>query len=217
MKKLNCEYLVFDFNGTLVDDIDICLFLLNKMLKEKGHNGNIDKDKYLSIFTFPIIEYYKEAGFEFPKDDFEGMAKVFDVDYRNYFSKLKLFDDVIEVLSYFKKNNKKLILLSATKQSNLEMETKEKKIYDFFDEIIGIKDVYGASKIDEAKNYFSSLDIDMDNVVFIGDTIHDYEVSSILKGNCILVSRGHQSEERLKTCKNAIISSTLKEIEDIII
>ncbi len=216
MNKINAEYIVFDFNGTLIDDIDICLFLLNKMLKEKGHDGNIGKDRYLSIFTFPIIDYYESAGFKFPEDDFPQLAKEFDLDYRNGFNNLKLFDDVVEVLDFFKKKNKKLIVLSATKQSSLDEELKQKGIYDFFDTVIGIKDIYGRSKVEEAIAFFSSKNIDMNDVVFIGDTLHDNEVAERLKGHSILVARGHQSKERLQGASNALIVDTLKELENII-
>ncbi len=216
MENIKADYIVFDFNGTLIDDLDICLFLLNKMLKEKGHLGNIEKKRYLSIFTFPIIDYYTEAGFNFPDDNFEALAKEFDEDYRNGFNYLKLFDDVIEVLDFFKKKNKKLIVLSATKQSSLEEELKQKGIYDFFDAVIGIKDIYGRSKIEEAKQYFLSSNIDMNNVAFVGDTLHDDEASRALNGSSILVARGHQSKERLQSAKNALIIDTLKELENII-
>ncbi len=216
MNKINAEYIVFDFNGTLIDDIDICLFLLNKMLKEKGHDGNIEKDRYLSIFTFPIIDYYESAGFKFPEDDFPQLAKEFDLDYRNGFNNLKLFDDVVEVLNFFKKKNKKLIVLSATKQSSLDEELKQKGIYDFFDAVIGIKDIYGRSKVEEAIAFFSSKNIDMNDVVFIGDTLHDNEVAERLQGHSILVARGHQSKERLQAASNALIVDTLKELENII-
>ena len=35
------------------------------------------------------------------------------------------------------------------------------------------------------------------NILLIGDTIHDYEVAKEIDADCILVSQGHQDEERL--------------------
>ncbi len=215
MDKINSNTLVFDFNGTLIDDLDICLELLNKMLKEKGHEGNISKEKYLSIFTFPIIDYYTESGFRFPKDDFPSLAKEFDIDYRNAFPNLKLFSDVKEVLAYFHKK-KRLIVLSATKQDNLEEELKMNGIYDYFDAVIGIKDIYGRSKVGEAKEYFSKTNINPEEMTFIGDTLHDDEVAKEIGGKSILVARGHQNKERLSSAKDAIILNSLKELETII-
>lgn len=216
MDKISCNTLVFDFNGTLVDDIDICLELLNKMLKERNHDGNISKEKYFSIFTFPIIEYYRRAGFVFPEDDFDALAVEFHQDYENAFPLQKPFPDVIDVLNHFKKN-KRLMVLSATKQDQLENELKILGIYEYFEEIIGIKDILGKSKINEAKDFFSREEIDPNDVVFVGDTLHDAEVAKEIGGHSILISRGHQNLETLQQSKNSLILNTLEELKDIII
>ena len=216
MEKIACETIVFDFNGTLIDDLNICLRLLNEMLIEKGHPGNIDKDKYLSVFTFPVMDYYIQCGFRFPEDDFPALAKEFDQKYRDAFPSLPLFSDVMEVLAFFK-GKKKLIVLSATKQENLEEELKIKGISPFFDRIIGVKDIYGRSKIAEAKEYFSKQNQDLREVVFVGDTLHDNEVAKEIGGASILIARGHQSKERLLKAKNALVLGTLKELETILI
>lgn len=186
------------------------------MLIEKGHPGNIDKKKYLSIFTFPVIDYYAESGFHFPEDDFPTLAKEFDQNYRNAFPSLPLFPDVKDVLTFFKEK-KKLIVLSATKQENLEEELKIKGIYDFFDNVIGIKDIFGRSKIAEAKEYFSKQKQDLSKVVFVGDTLHDNEVAKEIGGASILIARGHQSKERLLKAENALVLDSLKELEAILI
>ena len=55
---------IFDFNGTILDDLDLCFNILNKMLNMYNH-PSISKGRYLDIFTFPVIEYYKKAGFNF--------------------------------------------------------------------------------------------------------------------------------------------------------
>ena len=39
------KYVFFDFNGTILDDVDLCLNLLNEMLSLKGHNP-VSKERY---------------------------------------------------------------------------------------------------------------------------------------------------------------------------
>ena len=51
------KYIFFDFNGTIIDDVDLCLELLNKLLKSQN-KPTFDIDGYKKIFTFPIIKYY---------------------------------------------------------------------------------------------------------------------------------------------------------------
>lgn len=216
MDKISCDTLVFDFNGTLVNDIDICLELLNKMLKERGHDGNISKERYFSIFTFPIIEYYRRAGFIFPEDDFNALATEFHNDYDAAFKYQKLFPDVIDVLNYFKKD-KRLIVLSASRQDKLENELEMLGISKYFNAIIGIKDILGKSKINEAKEFFGKERIKPDDIIFIGDTLHDAEVAKEIGGHSILIARGHQNLEILKQSKNSIILNNLEELKNIVI
>ena len=66
----------FDFNGTIINDVDLCISLLNEMLLNKNH-PTIERDEYFNIFTFPIIEYYKKAGFTFENYSFEELANYF--------------------------------------------------------------------------------------------------------------------------------------------
>ena len=51
------KHIFLDFNGTLLDDLDLCLDLLNWMLKDQN-KPIVKKDKYKNIFTFPVKNYY---------------------------------------------------------------------------------------------------------------------------------------------------------------
>ena len=48
------KHVFFDFNGTLLDDVNLCLDLLNYLLKGQNKETK-DIETYKSIFTFPII------------------------------------------------------------------------------------------------------------------------------------------------------------------
>ena len=47
------KYIIFDFNGTIIDDVDLCLDLLNQMLVLEGLK-TFDVDGYKEIFTFEL-------------------------------------------------------------------------------------------------------------------------------------------------------------------
>ena len=49
--------------------------------------------------------------------------------------------------------------------------------------------------------------IDKEHVLFIGDTLHDLDVANEMGVHCLLVSRGHHSEERLKEASSAIVGN----------
>lgn len=211
---MDIKTLVFDYNGTLIDDRWLCLELLNKMLRSSGH-PEVSEERYLEIFTFPIIDYYRKAGFLFPpegKDDFDGLAKGFDQEYRVRFKECSLFPDVIETLTKYR-GRKRLILLSATKTSSLIEQAKTLGILSYFDGVIGIGDIFAKSKLEEAKLYFSlHSEIDLASTLFIGDTVHDVEVGKALKGQTAVVSRGHQSKKVLLASHPDFFFPTLKSL-----
>ena len=203
------DYIFFDFNGTLVDDVDLCLDLLNEMLLQSGHK-EVSKETYLKIFTFPIKTYYERAGFDFSKDDFDLLAKQFIKEYTSRNIYCALYDDVIEVLDTLKKEGKILIILSA---SEIEMMNKQLDMYgirSYFKHIIGKSDIYASGKSELGINFIKNSHLDLDKCVFIGDTLHDEETALAMGISCILVSRGHQDKEILSRGHSKVVSS-LKE------
>ena len=207
MKKV--ENILFDFNGTIVDDLDLCLNLLNTMLSMCNHK-KVSKEKYLEIFTFPVIEYYKKAGFIFPKDDFPKLANYFIEEYKKENGNCLLNEGVIEILEYFKKLNKNLVIVSASEINLLKDQSKTYKIEQYFNDISGLDNINASSKIESARSFLKTKNYDLTKTVFIGDTLHDYEVAQELNVECILVCKGHQSKERLQTCHCLVIDNILE-------
>ena len=211
MKLNNYEYIIFDFNGTILDDVDLCIYILNYMLEEHGYR-KVTKERYLDIFTFPIIEYYKLAGFDFNKHSFHDLSIEFINMYQQASLKCLIYDGVIELLNKLKQLNKKIILLSASQIDNLLEQTNHFDITKYFDKILGLDNIQAKSKIDVAKKYFIDNNINLSKAIMIGDTIHDMEVANELNINSVLIANGHQSYNRLKKIKKEVYR-TIKEIE----
>ena len=101
----------FDFNGTLIDDIDLTLDIENKLLVQRGLNA-VTKEFYLDNFCFPVINYYKKSGFDLTKINFSELNAEFMNEYTERFLKdSKLFDDVEITLKKLKENGAKAVSL----------------------------------------------------------------------------------------------------------
>ncbi|MBR7160424.1 MAG: hypothetical protein IKD20_05250 [Clostridia bacterium] len=59
--------IIYDWNGTLLNDVDLCYDLLLVLLDKYGL-PRISMDRYKEVFTFPIIDYYRAVGFNFDID-----------------------------------------------------------------------------------------------------------------------------------------------------
>ena len=203
------KYIVFDFNGTIIDDVQLCLDLLNEML-EVENLPLVSYSKYKDIFTFPIIEYYKRAGFTFKNRSFKEMSEWFVKKYQPESFKCNLFKGIRETIVSLKEEGYKIILLSASQIDNLKEQTDRFNITSLFDIILGIDNIEAKSKLEIARNYFISNNINTRECLFIGDSTHDYEVGSTLGGDVILVTYGHQSKEVLSTCNVPLIDEIIE-------
>lgn len=198
------KYIVWDWNGTLLDDVDVCLESINIVLERYKLPKLKSVKEYRENFCFPIINYYKAIGFDFTKYSFKTVGKEFIDIYTKLSSKCNLHNDALETLILLRNRNFNQIILSASQQTNLLNQVNQYNIQHYFKNILGIKDIYANSKLDIAKNWISSFKIDNTNVLFVGDTIHDSEVAKSLKCDCILCSQGHQDYNTLIESGNKV-------------
>ena len=72
---MNYDTIVWDWNGTLFDDVAVCIDVMNGLLAEQGLPSIPDAETYRSLFCFPVIRYYERLGFDFSKTPFEALAR----------------------------------------------------------------------------------------------------------------------------------------------
>lgn len=205
----------FDFNGTIINDVDLCLNILNKMLEDDGKSP-ITKERYLDIFCFPIKSYYELAGFDFTKKSFEELS----VDFINMYQKASLncslYPGVKQVLSDLKMNGYRLVLLSASQIDNLKEQVSHFKLDHLFDNVLGINDIFARSKVDVGLNFILENNINPTTCLMFGDTLHDKEVAQKLGMKIALFSKGHQSK-RVLSKANEVILDSYEELERLIL
>lgn len=198
------KYIVWDWNGTLLDDLDVCLKSINTILEKYKLPKLKSIKEYRGKFGFPVINYYKAIGFDFSKYTFKTVGKEFIDIYTELSPKCNLHNDALETLILLRNRNFNQIILSASQQTNLLNQVRQYNIQQYFKNILGIKDIYADSKLDIAKNWISSCKIEPNTILFIGDTTHDAEVAKSLNCDCILFSQGHQDYDRLFETKNKV-------------
>lgn len=67
-------HIIWDWNGTLLDDVARCMAVINAMLEKRGLPALASVDAYRSVFGFPVRDYYRRVGFDFGKEAFETLA-----------------------------------------------------------------------------------------------------------------------------------------------
>jgi phosphoglycolate phosphatase len=200
------KHIIWDWNGTLLDDASIVADVMNVMLK-KRNIPTITYEYYREIFDFPIINNYIKLGFNFSIESFEEVTQEFNIEYEKENENYFLHGNAENMLKRIQNAGISQSILSAAHQESLEYFTRYFKIEDYFMKLIGLDNYMAASKIENGRKWISSLPYSLDEILLIGDTTHDYEVSKEIGCDCVLVASGHQNEERLLSCNVNVYKS----------
>ena len=186
---------MWDFNGTVLDDLDITIEAMNVVLQNRGRK-EMSHAYHREHFTFPLSDYYKQLGVDFKEENFAALSQEFIGAYMKLFSKAGLHDGVASLLSDIQNGGAKNYILSALEESLLKSSVDRLGIEDHFEAIYGLSDIEGRSKLERARDLLRDYDIDPAEAVFIGDTNHDMEVAVEVGMHPIAISLGHQSGDR---------------------
>ena len=197
MKKYT--YVLWDCNGTLIDDLQMNIDLENSMLHQRNLPPLPSKEFYLENFDFPILDFYYLIGYTFENESYEEVAEIYAAEYERRLETTSLFPDAKRVLYTLSKNGFTQVIISATEQNMLLSQVDRYGISGYFESVLGTDNKLGQSKVQTALSWLKQNGIDPKTAVFIGDTLHDLETARAIGCDCILTSRGHFSKKRLLT------------------
>lgn len=205
-------HLIWDWNGTLLDDLDVSIEALNQLLIKEGMPIVTDVDAYKRVFQFPVIRYYEHVGFDFEKTPFSVLAQGYMDYYRPHSFACALHEGALDTLKLAKQKGYRQMILSA---SDLEFLKKQMAMYpiaQYFDDVLGLNHMHADSKASLAKRYVENCGIDPKHILFIGDSVHDYEVASNAGCDCVLLACGHEHVDKLKKC-DALLLQDFSELQ----
>lgn len=201
------KHIIWDWNGTLLNDIALCLRVLNRLLARRGKTSITEED-YRQNFGFPVVHFYKYLGLEIDQGSFEQVSREFIEDYEtHWFEECALHLEASNVLTQLAQLGISHSVLSAAKQEALDAGIQYFGIHTHFLGLAGADNIYAEGKVAKGHNWIQQLDWDPEEIVLIGDTVHDYEVAQAIGTDCILMAHGHHSFERLSETKAQVVHS----------
>jgi phosphoglycolate phosphatase len=192
----NFEHIIWDWNGTLLNDTALSINIINGILKGKNLKS-LSLEDYRLIFDFPVKNYYEKAGFNFTEYSFEEVGKQWMDEYEIRKGETVLFEGTKDVLDYISSLGISQSILSAYSLDTLIEIINNHELTQYFKHITGLDHIYATSKLEIGRELIKKINTPLEKIVLIGDTIHDHEVASELGIHCILIANGHQSRERL--------------------
>ncbi|MHC4265227.1 MAG: HAD family hydrolase [Planctomycetota bacterium] len=206
------RHIIWDWNGTLINDTWVCAEIVNVCLK-KRRMSLIDIDLYRNTYELPVVNFYKRIGFDCSQEEFKELSEEFLDIYENRQFEYALQEGAIEALDFFKRQGIEQSILSAYQQHRLEKAVERFGIIDYFNHIYGRKDSLASGKGEIAQKLTGELNCINNNLLFIGDTTHDFDIAQKTGADCVLVSEGHYSTQRLQSCQANVLTSLTELLE----
>ena len=200
------KQIIWDWNGTLWNDTWLCVEINNHML-ERRKLPPITIETYRDKLCFPVSDYYCQLGFDYNTDPYNRLAEEFIAEYESRRFECELHPDARELIHFFQSLEIPQAVLSAYQQEALLQATDHFELTPFFDDIIGLNDIYASGKVENGKQYMRKSGIRPNEILFLGDTLHDFEVAEAMGVSCALIAGGHNSRARLETCGVPVFDS----------
>ena len=207
------KYVLWDWNGTLLDDTQAALDTLNVMLARRGAKP-IALKFFRDHFAFPCRPFYDMIGMHVEDSEWDALAKEYHDIYAEQPKQLNR--ETIAALERVKASGAKQSIISALRQDLLDEVTARMGVAKYMECIYGVDNLDGASKLDRALELMNRIApplVEQPDVVLIGDALHDKEVADALKVRCVLCGQGSHAAWRLREV--ASTGETLLEAVDL--
>ncbi len=190
----------------MLDDVEACVEVLNMILTRRSMPA-ISSRRYREVFDFPVVDFYRRIGFDFSAESFDDVAVEYIAEYNKKRFECSLHKGAVEVLNAYIESGLTQSILSAYQQKMLAEAVEYFGISGLFSDMVGLDDYYAACKIDNGKRLIEGLEVDKPEVLLVGDTTHDFDVAGAMGVDCVLITGGHQSEEKLKNRTENVLDS----------
>jgi phosphoglycolate phosphatase len=213
MKPSNYKHIIWDWNGTLLDDAWLCVEIMNGGLLRRGLPP-LTLERYQEIFDFPVIDYYRRLGYDFTRETFEAAGTEFIVEYEKRKVECRLQPAAAETLGAIRDAGIAQSVLSAYKQDSLDEIISHFGLRGCFAKLVGLQDHYASGKIENGRRWIAETGHEPREVLLVGDTVHDCEVARAMGTDCILIHCGHNSLPRLQACGAPVLKTLSELLED---
>lgn len=203
------DAVLWDWNGTLLDDVEVNRRIINRMLSKRGLKP-MDLPVYKGLFCFPVQAFQQQIGFNFEEESMQDISDEYHAFYKRYEKEIRLNAEALFILDAICTKGVNQYILSAAGKTDLIRMLNHFGLENRFAGIYGAADNCAIGKTEIGKYLIQDCRLDPNRTLLVGDTLHDAEVAGALGIHCVLYAGGHNSFELLAG-KGAVITN-LKEL-----
>jgi phosphoglycolate phosphatase-like HAD superfamily hydrolase len=196
------RHLIWDWNGTLFDDLEIVVESVNASLAYLGADP-IDADGYRAHYRRPIFLFYEDmVGRPVPPGEFAEIDRIFHRNYHEALHRADLTADARDAVAATARAGASQSVLSMWWHDRLVPMVRRLRLESYMLAVDGhrgepgeTKDQHLAHHIDQLLSLFPALD--REEMVVIGDITDDADAAAAVGVDCVLYDGGSQPASTL--------------------
>lgn len=189
---MTAKVIIFDFDGTLANTIDVIVDITNRLALEFGYKqttqGELDELKNLSS-----REIVKQSGISILKLPF--LIKKVRAELNKEIKNIKPISEIKDVLHELSSRGHQLGIVTSNSKENIVEFLEKNEWQHLFDFVYSGTTLFGKSKI--INNLIKQREINREQIIYVGDETRDIEAARKSNIKAIAVTWGFNSAEVL--------------------
>lgn len=200
--------LLFDWSGTLADDLPSVLRAVNGMLRSVGHE-ELSRAEFQSRFRLPYTEFFAEV---LPGVPLERLQQLYLEHFPHAYEGVELLPHAAEFIRYAAATGRRMVVLSSAPAQHVEAQALALGVRDAFEVMrCGVID-----KRTEIHSLLAELDMQPEETAFIGDMRHDIDAGKAAGVLAIATCTGYESAALLLTSEPDMLIRDLSRLPQLL-
>ncbi|MDP9126954.1 MAG: HAD family hydrolase [Pseudomonadota bacterium] len=214
--------LVFDWNGTLFDDIHALHASTNRLLELEGHQP-VTLDTFRDNYTVPLEDLYRKMGFDQTQvarlmslenssfhDSYEAMAET-----------TQLREGARDILIHVRDHKVQSVILSNHIVDPICAQLRRLEIDHLFFEVLAYADratqFRDMTKGERLRRFMVKHDLSPEHTIIVGDSVEEIHIGREQGFVSVAITGGCASEERLRAENPNYLIHSLHELKPILL
>jgi phosphoglycolate phosphatase len=214
------KFIVWDWNGTLQDDLPISIAVVNQNMKVLGKDS-VSEEHYRECFDVPIERLYRNLGLS--EDEIAKSLSGLEADYFAIYERMVVSTDfrrgAREILDFASTCGIRHVVLSNHLKPAVENDLRRLKKRDAFHDVLAWPDKetqFKHPKGDFLKAYMQRHALRPDNGIIVGDSLEEVRAGRELGLASVAISGGYTSLRILRDSKPDYLIHELPELKPIL-
>lgn len=186
------KIIIFDFDGTIADSLDMLVTISNRLAVQFGYKQT-SQTELAQLKNLTSREIIKQSGISIFKVPF--LLRKVKAEMSPGIKTLSLFSGMREALIELDNIGHKLVIISSNSKSNILAFLEHNNLENIFYYIYSGTTVFGKDKV--INKFTKQENIDIADVVYVGDETRDIEAAKKSNVVAIAVSWGFNTKEAL--------------------